>query len=153
MTFHPVTFFDPSTSATYEWPINPGWDAETQMGTGYRQKQIQIERTSNTGNMGPVRQQGDDGAYIINWETNVYTVAHRQALWQWYNTSKKHSIYLTDTDGGRYEGQIITLSEMRVGAAGGPGDIAVEGCYATYVFQFEVWKFLSGYMADAGVLT
>lgn len=142
-----VTFTDPNTADTYVWPVNPGYDGQTQPA----QKQTQIDRTSNTGNVGSVKQQGDDGPYIIHWEPLVFHTAHETALWTWYALSKKQSIYLADFDGEEYEGQIITLARQKIGVLRGPGDTNERKFYTKYVFEFEVWAFRSGVLADAGV--
>lgn len=143
-----VTFTDPATATTYAWPVNPPHGGQTQPA----QKQIQIDRASNTGNVGTVKQQGDDGPYIIHWEPLVFHRAHEVALWTWRELSKKQSIYLTDFDGDEYEGQIITLARQKIGVLSGPGDTNGRKFYAKYIFEFEVWNFLSGVEFDAGVL-
>jgi hypothetical protein len=148
-----VTFTNPANGSTYQFDINPEQDAETQSGTGFQQKQRQIERTSNTGNIGATRQQGDDGPFILHWQFAIYSSAQEQAMWQWYALSGKQSIYLTDFGGEQYEGQIITCSRMRQGALGGPRDTTSRGYYAIYVVEFEAWVFLEGLIATAGVNT
>lgn len=150
--FHQVKFVNPANADTYLWPLNPGWDAESKSGTGYQQKQRQIERTSNTGNVGATKQQGDDGPFIYHWEFIVVTADHEQALYTWYQTCKTQSIYLYDFNGEQSEGQITTAARSRQGAAGGLGDINARGFYTNFVFEFEVWKFLAGLMKDSGVL-
>lgn len=142
-----VKFTNPRTNATYTWPINPGWDAEPQRSG----KQRQIDRASNTGNVGATKQQGDDGPYIIHWEFEVFHSSLREALWQWWATSKLQTIYLTDSLGEEFEGQIVTLQQSLVGAAGGPGDTNANVGYWKFIFEFEVYRFISGAMALAGV--
>jgi hypothetical protein len=142
-----VLFTNPKTGATYIWPINPGYDGVTQAA----QKQRQIERTSNTANVGATKQQGDDGPYIIHWEPLIFHAAHETALWQWYAICKLQTIYLTDWNGEECEGQIITLSRQQIGALGGPGDTNSRLFYCKYVFEFEVYRFISGVLANAGV--
>jgi hypothetical protein len=151
-TFQPVTFTNPADASTYVWPHNPDYDAETQAGSGYQQKQRQIERTSNTGNIGATRQQGDDGSFILAWDFTVFTEAHEQALWHWYELCRTQSIYLTDFNSEQYEGQIIDLSRIRQGALGGPGDTNHDGFYREMTLQFDVWRFISGTLASAGVV-
>lgn len=141
-----VTFTDPRTGTIYTWPINPPFD-----GISPATKQRQIQRTSNTGNVGATKQQGDDGPLVINWKINVFTAAHEQALWQWYVLSSSQTIWLTDFNGEVFEGQIIELSRQQVGVIAGPGDATAQGFYAVYTFQFEVYRYVSGLMAAAGV--
>lgn len=142
-----VTFYDPSDATTYVWPINPPHDGVTQPS----QKQRQIDRTSNTGNVGSVKQQGDDGPYILHWEPLIFSAAHETALWEWFKRCETHTIHLTDWNSEVYEGQIITLARQQIGALSGPGDTTTRKFYNKYVFEFEVWSFVSGLMATAGV--
>jgi hypothetical protein len=144
---HRVTFTNPATGDSYVWPVNPGPQDITQPTL----KQRQIERTSNTANVGATKQQGDDGPLIFHWEPLVFHEAHEQALWQWYALCKGQSIYLTDFAGDVYEGQIITLGRQQIGALAGPGDTQERGFYCKYVFEFEVWRLVSGLLATAGV--
>lgn len=144
---HRVTFTNPADASSYVWAVNPGFDAETTPAG----KQIAIERTSNTGSVGATKQQGDDGPYILHWEFNVYHASHELAMFVWYALSRKQTIYLTDFNGEQYEGQIITCQRQRIGAMTGPGDTGARGYYLKFVFEFEVWLFLTGVMADAGV--
>lgn len=142
-----VTFTNPADGQTYQWPINPGFDGVTQPAT----KQRQIDRTSNTGNVGATKQQGDDGSYVLHWEPLIFHAEHERQLFAWFQLCKSQTIYLTDWNGEQYEGQIITLARTRQGAGGGPGDTNSRGFYETYVFEFEVWRFISGMLKDSGV--
>lgn len=152
MEFHPVTFTNPADGSTYVWPLNPAWDVESRGGSGFQQRQRQIERTSNTGNIGATRQQGDEGPFVVHWEFPVMSAAHETELWRWYQLCKTQSIYLSDFAADVYEGQIITLGRAREGVLGGlPGDVGLRGFYVHYTFEFEVWRFVSGVLASAGV--
>lgn len=141
-----VVFTDPKTNTTYTWANNPPWD-----GIQPQTKQRQIERTSNTGNVGVTKQQGDDGSYILDWKVHVFTEAHHEAMWAWYAKCKLQTIYLTDWLGNEYEGQIVMLNEQEVGALAGPGDTRENVGYWVMEMQFEVYRFISGTMAIAGV--
>lgn len=141
-----VTFTNPKTNAIYAWPVNPPPDGPQQA-----QKLRQIQRTSNTGNVGVTKQQGDDGAFILHWTFNVFHAAQQQALWQWYMICKSQTIYLTDWEGNEYEGQIIAVTEQWQGALAGPGDTNSRMGYVKMEMQFEVYRFISGAMAAAGV--
>ncbi len=131
-----VVFTDPRTSATYTWTHNPSADYQPAS------KARNIERTSNTANVGAMKQQGDDGPFILDWTINVLTTAQETALWQWYMLCKLQTIYVTDWDGEEYEGQIILLSRQRQLATAE---------YAVYEMQFECYAFISGVLATAGV--
>lgn len=146
-----VVLTNPADGHIYTFDINPGFDAESKGGTQYGQKQRQIERTSNTGNVGLTKQQGEDGPFVIHWEFAVYSAAQEAALWQFYVLCKRQSIYLTDFAGEQYEGQITTLGRQRSGVLAGPRDTTQRKFFATYVFEFEVWRFISGLLAAAGV--
>jgi hypothetical protein len=144
-----VTFFNPADSSSYVWPVNPDFTAEA-----VAQKQITIERTSNTNSVGATRQQGDDGPYLIHWDHLVYHNAHELAMWEWKKLSKKQTIYLTDFNNEQFEGQIVTLGSQRIGvigATGGLGETNARGFYWKFVFEFEVWRALTGPLETAGV--
>src|ERR1700758_3630718 len=101
-------FTNPLTSATYTWEFNPTAESEQPFG-----KIRQIERTSNTSNVGSVKQQGDDGPLIIDWMVNAFTSAMETALWEWYVLCRTQTIYVTDWTGEQYEGQIILMTRQR----------------------------------------
>lgn len=151
-TLNRVKFVNPVDGSTYLWPLNPGLDAETQNGYGFQQKVRQIEYTSNTGNIGLTRQQGEDGPFIINWTFNIYTQDFQEQLWAWYELSKKQSIYFYDFNAEAFEGQIIMLARMRTGVLSGPGETFQRGFFTTMRFQFDVWQPLSGPLQAAGVV-
>lgn len=141
-------FTNPKTGSFYVWTLNPGFQGVTQPAT----KQRNITRTSNTANVGATKQQGDDGAYILHWEPEIFHRSQEEALWTWYKLCKTQSIYFTDFDGSEYEGQIIALGKQEIGVLAGPGDATERMMYAKYVFEFEVWRFLAGPQAVAGVV-
>lgn len=142
-----VRFTDPATGATYDWAINPGYAGVTAP----TQKQRNITRTSSTSNGAPTRQQGDDGPSLIRWEVEVFTEAHELQLWVWYQLCKTQTIYLRDWAGEECEGQIVVLGRQQVGVVRGPGDASERGMYAKYVFEFEIYRFISGVQFDAGM--
>ena len=136
-----VVFTNPANGNTYTWPVNTTTENAVN-------KTRQIERTSTTGNVGVVKQQGDDLSYILDWTINVHGPsgnAMEIALWEWYMLSRTQTIYLTDWMGEEYEGQIILVTRTRQPAQlnGQP--------WAIYQVQFEVYAFLSGVLATAGV--
>lgn len=142
-----VKFTDPKTGNTYTWAVNPPYG-----GIQPQAKTRQIQRTSNTGNVGVTKQQGDDGPYIIHWQVAVFHKAQQTAMWQWYQLCKMQTIYLTDWEGNEYEGQIISMQDQWVGVVAGPGDATARAGYSQMEMQFEVYRFVSGYMVTAGVL-
>lgn len=133
-----VIFTDPRTGNTYTWERNPTIDTE-QPGAKIRN----IERTSNTANVGAVKQQGDDGPLIFDWQVSVTSTAQRQALWTWYMLCKTQTIYVTDWEGAQYEGQVVFLSEARK---------ASESGYSVFQMQFECYRLISGILYNAGVV-
>jgi hypothetical protein len=143
-----VQFIDPAGLVpTYTWQVNPGYQDITQPAG----KQRQIDRVALSSNIGAVRQQGDDGDIVLHWEPLIYHASQETALWQFYQLSKKQSIYLVDFNGEKYEGQITTCQRQQIGALAGPGDINTRLFYCKYVFEFDVWQVLSGPIFDAGV--
>jgi hypothetical protein len=146
-----VMLINPANAQSYTFDVNPGFDAETQGGVSYMQKKRNIEYTSNTGNIGLTRQQGADGNYLLHWQFNVFSAAQEQALWKYYMLSKTQSIILEDFNGEIYEGQIVTLARQRAGVLAGPRDATARKFYAQYTFEFDVWAFISGLLASAGV--
>lgn len=141
-----VRFTNPKDGTFYDWPINPPYEGPQQS-----QKQRNIDRQSNTANVGATKQQGDDGPYIIHWEVEVFHTAHEAAMWHWYQLCKTQTIYLRDWNANSFEGQITSLSDQWVGVIAGPGDATLRGGYVKFDFSFEVWRFISGLMATAGV--
>ena len=130
-----VIFTDPRLSVSYTWPVNP--ISETAVA-----KARAIERTSNTGNVGSTKQQGDDGDLIFDWQINVLSSDMETRLWSWYMLCKLQTIYVTDWLGEQYEGQIIQLSRQRQ-----PAQIGGQN-WAVYDLQFEVWRLISGILHD-----
>lgn len=133
-----VTFTNPRTSASYVWEVNPTTEQPTI-------KARAIERTSNTANVRSVKQQGDDGPLILDWQVTVQTAAMETALWTWYVLCELQTIYLTDWDGEQCEGQIIYLSRARTPSGGVRSELVV------YQMQFEIYRLISGIMATAGL--
>jgi hypothetical protein len=132
-----VKFTNPITAGTYTWEVNPSADNEQPLS-----KARQITRTSNTADVGAVKQQGDDGPLILDWQINVPTRAMATALWEWYVLCRTQTIYVTDWDSDEYEGQLIFVSRAR--KVGNPP-------YSVCETQFEVWRLISGVLFDAGV--
>lgn len=134
-----LLFTNPQTGDTYTWPVNPDENTEQALA-----KVRQIDRTSNTANVGAVRQQGDDGSLTLDWSVTVDSDEMELALWQWYVLCKSQTIYVTDWNGEKYEGQIIMLSRTRQNTF--PPS-------AVYEIQFEIYTLLSGVLRTAGVVT
>jgi hypothetical protein len=142
-----VKFTDPRTGNVYNWQVNPPYT-----GIQPQTKARQIQRTSNTANVGVTKQQGDDGPLIIHWQVAVFHAHQQEQMWWWYQLCKRQTIFLTDWEGNEYEGQIISMQDQWTGLVGGPGDATARGGYSQMEMQFEVYRFVSGYMATAGVL-
>jgi hypothetical protein len=141
-----VVFTNPKDGSTYTWNINPGYT-----GIQPQTKTRQIQRTSNTGNVGTTKQQGDDGPYILDWQVEVFHQAQQVAMWHWYTLCKYQTIYVTDWEGNQYEGQITSMKDQWVGVLAGPGDATARRGYSQMEMTFEVYRFISGYMVSAGV--
>lgn len=139
------TFTNPANGDTYEWPVNHSDEDATG-------KTRQITRSANTGSVGAVRQQGDDGATVLTFNGVINTRAQLQQFWAWYALSRTQTIYLTDYDGQEYEVQITAFQPKRVrkltSIARDPG---MPHHYYTYTITMEVLRFIAGDMASAGV--
>lgn len=130
-------FQNPANSATYVWPKNHS-DEE---GSG---KTRTIDRTANTGVVGAVKQQGDDGPLILRWKGTILLRTQLQAMWFWYNLCKSQTIYLRDFDGQEYEGQITSFVPQRHRTLRNPRDTSAPLHYWTYDFEFEVYRVIAG---------
>jgi hypothetical protein len=137
-------FQNPANGTTYTWPINHSDEEESG-------KTRTIERTANTGSVGAVKQQGDDGPIILRWKGTILTRAQLVAMWTWFNLCRTQTIYLRDFDGQEYEGQITTFTPQRKRTLRNPRDTSAPNHYWTYSFEFEVYRFVSGDMLTAGV--
>lgn len=99
-------FQNPVNGQIYNFPVNHDEEEPTT-------KSRTITRTANTGNIGAVRQQGDDGALLLKYHGRTPYRAQAQGLWAWYNLSKNQTIYFYDYDNQGYEVQITELSVTR----------------------------------------
>jgi hypothetical protein len=137
------TFTNPATGTSYEWPINH--ESEDAMG-----KVRNITRTSPTGNVGLVKQQGDDGPLLIKLHGTILSRAHYAAFWNWYALSRAQTIHFTDFDGQSYEVQITSFQPVRVRNLYRAGkDPHMH--HWTYDMEMEVYTLLAGDLATQGV--
>lgn len=138
-------FTNPANGDHYDWSVNHSDEEPTG-------KARNISRTANTGNVGAVRQQGDDGATVLTFSGKINTRAQLQQFWAWYVLSKTQTIYLTDYDGQEYEVLITAFQPKRVrklmSVSRDPG---MPYHYYTYTITMEVLRFIAGDMASAGV--
>lgn len=140
-----VAFIDPATGTTYEW--HRGYEAEEDSG-----KTRQISGQANTGQTGRVRQQGDDGPYVRTVTGKIVHAAQRQQFWEWYELCKTQTIHLRDHDGAVYEGQIVALNMHPVRRLPNLApDQNLRHVYYEYSLAFDVYDFVSGAMAEAGL--
>src|SRR3954454_3299927 len=127
-------FTNPATMATYDWPVNHSEEEPTG-------KTRNISRAANTGNVGAVRQQGDDGATVLTYTGTINTRAQLQQFWAWYELSKAQTIYFTDYDGQEYEVQITAFTPKRVRKLTSISrDAGMPHHYYTYSISMEVLR-------------
>jgi hypothetical protein len=139
-------FTDPAAVvAAYDWPINHNEEEESG-------KARNITRTAPTGNVGLVKQQGDDGPFILKLKGHIKTRAQYAAFWQWYQLCRTQTIYFRDFDNQQYEVQITSFlpTRLRRHSYPGPG-LDPYDHYWTYTMELEVYRFISGVMQAAGV--
>lgn len=141
----PQTFTDPLTGTSYQWASNH----ETEDPAG---KTRQIAGTANTGLTGRVRQQGDDGPYVVTLHGRIRVREQSRQFWHYYNLCRTQTIYFTDFDGQQYEVQIIGYTEQRVRQASNVADPSMPHHNIQYVLTMEVYGFLAGDLHDEAVL-
>lgn len=138
-------FTNPADGSHYDWPVNHSEEEPTG-------KTRSITRAANTGNVGAVRQQGDDGATVLSYTGTINTRAQLQQFWAWYVLSRTQTIYFTDYDGQEYEVQITGFQPKRVRKLTSVSrDAGMPHHYYTYTITMEVLGFLAGDMDAAGV--
>lgn len=138
-------FFNPLTGITYSWQRNH--EEEDESG-----KQRAITHTANTGNVGLVRQQGEESPWIITWRGKIFHRSQFIQFWDWFRLCKIQTIHLIDFDDQGWEVQIIDLRMKRTRklTAASP-DATMRTHYYEYTIVFEVYDFLSGDLVTAGV--
>lgn len=140
-----VAFINPANGDTYEW--HRGYETEDDAG-----KTRQISGTANTGLTGRVRQQGDDGAYVRTLHGRIVHAAQHQAFWAWYALCASQTVYFRDHDDAVYEVQItgLNMHQQRRLPTTAP-DPTMSRNFYEYTMTLEIYRFVSGRMAAAGV--
>jgi hypothetical protein len=138
-------FFNPATNETYAWPVNHNEEEETA-------KARNITRTAPTSGYGLVRQQGDDGPFLLKLSGTILDRAQLVAMWRWYAICRAQTIRFIDFDDQSYEVQITDFAPRRVRKAIAPRrDPSAPTHYWTYTITMEVYAFIAGDMVGAGV--
>lgn len=133
-------FVNPGTGTTYLWPS--GHSEEEPTG-----KLRSITRTANTGLVGAVRQQGEDGAVVLKYTGTINTRAQVQQFWVWYNLCRNQTIFFYDYDDQGYEVQITELQIRRKRKLSYSGrDPSIPHHYYEYNITMEVFTVLQGDM-------
>jgi hypothetical protein len=136
-------FTNPANGDFYDWAINH--DEEEANG-----KTRTISRTAPTGNVGLVKQQGDDGPFLLKLSGKITSRSQFSAFWAWYALCRTQTIVFKDFDAQEYEVQITSFLPQRhrtlMRAGKNPGNY-----YWTYSMEMEVYRFVSGDMAASGV--
>jgi hypothetical protein len=137
-------FVNPVSGEVYSWHINHSDEEEVS-------KERSITRTSNTGNVGVVRQQGDDGPLLLRFTGSILHRAQLVAMWRFYAMCHSQTIHFYDFDDQAYEVQIIAFSPVRKRTLRNPRDSSAPMHYWTYSITMEVYAYINGDMRDAGV--
>lgn len=138
-------FTNPATGTFYDFQVNP--DQEDPMG-----KTRKVSRTAPTGNVGLVRQQGDESPMVIGIHGKILHRLQWQAFWATYRLCQTQTVNYRDWDGNVYEVQITAFNPVRVRKLSFSGrDPSLPHHYYTYDMTLEVYRFISGDLADAGV--
>lgn len=130
-------FTDPRTGVIYDWQTNHSEEESTG-------KTRNITRTAPTGNVGLVKQQGDDGPLIIRLSGSIFHRAQYQQMWHWFQLSKGQTIYFTDFDNQKYEVQITSFLPKRVRRLSNRKDPSMPYHYYTYTMEMEVYRVIAG---------
>lgn len=136
---------NPATGSFYDFHVNP--DQEDPMG-----KTRNISRTAPTGNVGLVRQQGDESPMVIGIHGKIMHRVQWTELWNAYRLCETQTIHYRDWDGNEYEVQITSFTPTRVRKLSYSGrDPSLPYHYYTYDMTMEVLRFISGDLATVGV--
>lgn len=138
-------FTNPATGVHYDWTVNHTEEDETG-------KTRNITRSAPTGGVGLVRQQGDDGPYLLRYTGTILHRAQWQAMWAWFALCRTQTIYFADYDGQQYEVQITSFTGKRVRKLANTGkDPSIPHHNYTYTIEMEVYRFMAGDLAGSGV--
>jgi hypothetical protein len=138
-------FINPATGATYSWLVTHTEEEDSG-------KARNITRTAPTSGYGLVRQQGDDGPFLLKLSGTILDRSQLVAMWQWYALCRTQTIHFLDADAQRYEVQITDFAPKRIRKALSPHrDASTPLHYWTYTIVLEVYAFIAGDMAGAGV--
>lgn len=140
----PNRFIDPAgVLADYLWAINHLEEEETG-------KERPIDNTSNTANVGLVKQQGGTTPYTLRFSGTILQHAQLQAFWQWFELCETQTIYFRDFDGQEYEAQITSFKPKRVRVGRNPREPSLLAKWE-YTMEMQIYAFRAGDMVTAGV--
>jgi hypothetical protein len=136
-------FTNPSNGAFYDWQRNHDPRGEDELG-----KTRNIEHTAPTGNVGLVKQQGDDGPLVLRLSGTIVHRNQYQQFWQWYNLCRTQTIYFKDFDGQEYEVLITAFRPKRQGklTSISPDPGMTQHRY-TYTLEMEIVRVIAGDLA------
>lgn len=133
-------FQNPVNGQVWDWPTGHNEEEPTT-------KSRNITRTANTGNIGAVRQQGDDGALLLKFHGTALHRVQVQGFWAWYAMCRTQTIYFWDYDDQGYEVQITELSVRRKRKLSYTGpDPSIPFHFYEYDITMEVYAVLAGDM-------
>lgn len=139
-------FEDPRTGDIYDWQRNH--TTEEAMG-----RERNITHSGATGGVSMVRQQGEEGPLVLDWQGIIEYRAQLQEMWKWYELSRTQTIWIRDYDGNRYEVIITSFTPKRVRKMSfqGRDRVNTPWHYWEYTIKMEVVTVLWGDLVVAGV--
>lgn len=139
-------FIDPRGGrASFPWPVNH--EKEEKGG-----KQRNITTSAPTSNIGLIREINASSPVTLTWKGKIFTRAHLQEMWAWWQLNESQTIYLQDFAGDTYEVIIEEFDPVRIAVARNLHDPTHAPTWMwEYTLQFTVLQLVSGVMHDAGV--
>jgi hypothetical protein len=136
-------FIDPATGDTYDWEANHSDEQELV-------KARNMTYTAPTGLVGLVKQQGANDPVILKFTGTISKRSMFQTMLHWYHLCAEQTIHFRDFDGEVYEVQITHFAPTRHRNLY-RADRTNHQHYWTYEIELEVYKFIDGDYADAGI--
>lgn len=137
-------FTNPANGDFYDWVLNHSDEEESGHTTT-------VNRTANTGGTGLVRQQGDDGPWLLRYTGTILDRSQHQAMMRWKQISRGQTIYFKDYDGQEYEVVINQYTARRVRVLRNRRDPSMPFHRFEYTIEMEVVRFIAGDAVVAGV--
>lgn len=131
-------FIDPrGVVPTYAWQVNH--DTEDQFG-----RERQVTTSAPTGNVGLVRQQGEDSPLVISLSGSILHAAQHAAMRRYFDLSRGQTVIFTDFAGDSYEVLVTSFKPTRQRTIRNPRDSSIELHYWHYTLDMQVIRVISG---------